>query len=133
MFQIPNYYKRLEIWSELRSQLEDSPTPFDDIIQFYNKAPLCSMAADPYCTDSWPDAWEQVDENIYCPFTVVLAMYYTLKLTCRFANSQFEIHIGTDKEKTSYLYYLSVDDQIIGFWDTEEPPTVVSQEVHVMN
>jgi hypothetical protein len=132
MFSLPSYYNRLEKWNKFRSQIEVSCTPFDDIIQFYSKAPLCSMAADPYHTSLWPDPWEQVDENTYCPFTIVLAMYYTLKLTCRFAESKFEIHIGTDKEKTSHLYYLMVDGQLIGCWDTTEPPSVVSKEVHVM-
>jgi len=132
MFNEIDYYSRLKSWNELRASLEDSDDPFGDLQRFYKEAPLISMAADPYDKLSWPDPWEQIEENIYCPFTVVLAMYYSLQLSRRFSDSKFEIHIGTDGNKEQILYFLRVNGRPIGLWDDEDVQTVISQEVHIM-
>ncbi len=134
MFNLPDYYKRLKSWNLLKSQIEHADNPFGELVNFYRAAPLCSKAADPYDQETWPDPWEQVEENIYCPFTIVLAMYYTLKLSRRFSGSRFEIHIGTDTEGEQILYALLVDGVQLGLWDTEDDGTeLVSKEVHFLS
>jgi hypothetical protein len=133
MFLERDYYARLKIWNQLRSQLEESTDSFGDLQRFYRNAPLVSMAADPYDKQTWPDPWEQVEENIYCPFTVVLAMFYSLQLSRRFCDSRFEIHIGTDAKREQVIYCLIVDGNKIGLWDEEGVPDIISREVHIMS
>ena len=59
-----SYEQRLLIWRELREGLEVSKDPIQDTIDFYNQAPTCLIAADPYTPSTWPDPWELIKENI---------------------------------------------------------------------
>jgi len=42
------YEERLAAWVDFRNQLETSDTPFEDIFNFYNRAPLVKIQVDPY-------------------------------------------------------------------------------------
>jgi hypothetical protein len=105
---------RLAIWKKFRDSLEASLDPLQDVINFYKRTPLISMAADPYTPSSWPDPWELLEENNYCPFVKILAIFYTLQLTDRFSNSEFVIHITYNDANSSTYYLLYVDDRVIG-------------------
>ena len=108
------YEERLAIWRELRTDLEVSKDPIQDVIDFYSNASMCLIASDPYTPSAWPDPWELLEENNYCPFVKILAICYTLQLTDRFSQSVFEIHITHDKERSATDYLLYVDDHVIG-------------------
>jgi hypothetical protein len=135
MFEKP-YGERLVFWRELRDSLEVSKNPIQDTIDFYNRAPYCSIATDPYTPSSWPDPWELLEENNYCAFVKILAICYTLQLTDVLSQASYEIHITRDIEKSATYYLLYVDDQVIGFngdthvHRTELPPTLRSELVH---
>ena len=121
MFNKP-FEKRLASWREFREKLEESEDPFRDVIDFYSVAPRTNYNADPWDKNTWPSPWELVEWNEYCPFTTVLGMCYSLQLTDRFKDSQFEIHIGIDREQAETCYFLHVNDNIIG-WDTSNEST----------
>lgn len=104
---------RLSHWKQFREQLEDSDDPLQEVLDLYNQAPLVSIQADPWDWETWPEPWELLKENIYCPFVKILAICYTLQLTERFSQCQFEIHITQDKDNIRYL--LTVDDACIGY------------------
>jgi hypothetical protein len=135
MFEKP-YQERLLFWRELRDSLEVSKNPIQDTIDFYNCAPHCSIATDPYTPSSWPDPWELLEENNYCAFVKILAICYTLQLTDVLSQASYEIHITRDNKSSSTYYLLFVDDQVIGFnGDThvhrkELPTTLFSELVH---
>ena len=114
MFNKP-FEERLVVWKSFRTALETSESPVEDCINFYNSVPLVSIQADPYDQSTWPTPWELIKENIYCPFVKVLAICYTLQLTERFSQSQFEIHITQDTEKSETKYLLYVDGLCIGY------------------
>ena len=57
-----------------------------------------------------------IEENRYCDFTKILAIYYTLQLTDRFSNSRFEIHITLDEKESVLRYLLFVDNLTIGYY-----------------
>lgn len=114
MFNQP-FEKRLLLWREFRNNLEDSEFPIQDTIDFWNSAPLVTIQADPYDPDTWPDPWEIIHENIFCPFVKILAICYTLQLTECFSQSSFEIHITQDKNKSQTNYLLYVDEWVIGY------------------
>lgn len=109
------YEDRLQAWRTFRESLESSKDPIQDTIDLYNKATLINIACDPYSQSTWPDPWELLEENNYCPFVKILAICYTLQLTDCLSQSTYEIHIVRDNEKSSTYYLLYVDDYVIGF------------------
>jgi len=132
------YEERLAIWSDFRKSLESSKDPIQDTIDFYNKAPLCRISADPWTKSTWPDPWELLAENNYCSFVKILAICYTLQLTDCLSQSAYEIHIVRDNENSATYYLLYVDNIVIGFnGDTyvhkdELPKTIYSEIEHEM-
>ena len=132
------YEDRLTIWREFRNELETSADPLQDTIDFYNQAPYCLIAADPFTPSSWPTAWELLEENNYCAFVKILAICYTLQLTDVLSKASYEIHITRDRKKSATYYLLYVDDTVIGFdadtyvHRTEMPNTLCSQLVHAL-
>jgi hypothetical protein len=137
MFEL-NYEKRLGSWSELRESIETSNNPYQDVIDFYKQAPQVSIHTDPWDNKTWPDPWELLLENQYCEFCTVLGMCYSLQLTERFSEANFEIHIGIDEEKSKSHYLLSVNKQTIIGWDNKHvdieklPKSYQSQKIYRM-
>ena len=132
------YEQRLLIWREFRDSLETADDPIQETINFYDRAPECLIAADPFTPSSWPTAWELIEENNYCSFVKILAICYTLQLTDVLSQASYEIHITRDREKSATYYLLYVDDNVIGF-DTETyvhrsklPNTLRSELVHAL-
>ena len=132
------YEERLTIWRKFRDGLEFSEDPIQDTIDFYKQAPMCSIATDPYNPDKWPDPWELLEENNYCPFVKILAICYTLQLTDVLSQASYEIHITRDNENSETYYLLFVNDIVIGFnGDTHVhrsklPNTLRSELVHAL-
>ena len=125
-----NYEKRLEVWSQFRNSLEYSNTPLHDVINFYKNAPSVSIQVNPWNKETWPDPWQLVHENQYDDFCCILGMYYSLQLTDRFKQSNFEIHICT-LNSLGYLYLLRVEDYVLGF-DNDKPILYkqLSKDIH---
>ena len=109
-----NFEQRLSVWRDFRNSLETLEDPIQETINFFDDVPLANIAADPYSKDTWPNPWELIEENNYCPFVKILAICYTLQLTDRFSQSVFEIHITQDKKRSATDYLLYVDDFVIG-------------------
>ena len=137
MFQ-KRYEDRLIVWRQFRNGLESAQDPIQEAIDYYNQAPYCLIAADPFTPSSWPTAWEIIEENNYCAFVKILAICYTLQLTDVLSKAEYEIHITRDREKSATYYLLYVDDNVIGF-DTETyvhrsklPNTLRSELVHAL-
>jgi hypothetical protein len=131
------YEERLATWSEFRSSLEDSKTPFLDVVEFYASAPKTRYAVDPWGQSTWPDPWQLLEENLYCEFSVVLGMCFSLQLTDKFSGSNFEIHISTNNKKAETHYLLFVDDICVNYKDgviSKEnlPDALYSQSIYSM-
>ena len=132
------YEERLVIWRDFRTTLETTKDPIQDTIDFYNQAPLCLIAADPYTPSTWPDPWELLEENNYCSFVKILAICYTLQLTDVLSQASYEIHITRDNENSETYYLLYVNDIVIGFnGDTHVhrsklPTTLRSELIHAL-
>jgi len=118
MFAIEKFEDRLKAWTDFRKLLEDSASPLQDVVDFYDKCPKVSIATDPYDKKSWPDPWQLIEENQYCAMCKILGICYTLQLTERFKHNKFEIYISIDNENSSTHYLLCIDDNyIIGYED----------------
>jgi hypothetical protein len=132
------YEDRLVVWREFRNGLETASDPIQETIDFYNRAPKCVFAADPFTPSSWPDPWELLEENNYCSFVKILAICYTLQLTDVSSQASYEIHITRDNENSETYYLLYVDDIVVGFnGDThvhrsELPNTLRSELIHAL-
>ena len=109
------YEDRLVVWREFRNGLETASDPIQETIDFYNRAPKCVFAADPFTPSSWPDPWELLEENNYCSFVKILAICYTLQLTDVLSPVNYEIHITQDPKTSTTYYLLYVGDRVIGF------------------
>lgn len=115
-----SYEERLAIWSQFRSKIETSNNPLQDVIDFYKPAPTVSINTDPWTKEYWPNPWELIHENQYCDFCRVLGYCFSLQLTDRFKEKNFEIHIVTNDE-LGYEYLLFVDDSWVLGYDKNKP------------
>jgi hypothetical protein len=114
MFNLP-YQERLVFWHEFRSKLETQEDPIKSVIDFWNTAPEISIQADPWDQNTWPDPWEMIHDNVYCPFVKILAICYTLQLTDCFSKGEFEINIMQDKKNCETKYLLKFNGLYIGY------------------
>lgn len=114
---------RMRDWKQFRDTLEVSETAIEDTIAFWNLAPITNIAADPWSQETWPDPWEMIEENIFCPFVKILAICYTLQLTDKFSHEVFEINITQDKVNSETKYLLNVNGLCIGY-DNSKPISI---------
>jgi hypothetical protein len=104
---------RLIEWRQFREKLETSDRPLEDVAELWSRAPFVSSYLNPTNPDNWPDPWHLVMDNKLDNLAIVLGMLYTLKLTQRFMNYNFEIHMSlSDKEKDKN-YFLVVENSVL--------------------
>jgi len=135
MFELKQYEDRLASWSAFREKLETSKQPLNDVMAFYQQSPLYDLQTDPYDKTTWADPWTLVLENRYCQFNRVLGMCYSLQLTERFYQSNYEIHISIDDEKSETHYLLKIDSKVLNYSDkvislTRLPKSLHPIEIH---
>jgi hypothetical protein len=80
-FQL-DFYSRLRAWNTLKENLSDSPI---DVVcietdKFWQQCPESTHYLHPADIKSWPDPWQLLDDNMYCPYARALGMIYTLIL-----------------------------------------------------
>ena len=115
MFHLQTFEERLLSWSKFRTRLETSDTPLLALIEFYEGATLKSNKVDPWKIDSWPTAWELINQNRYCAFLLILGYYYSLKNTTRFENSDYSILILQDNTNGYITYRLRIGKNFLGY------------------
>jgi hypothetical protein len=109
---------RLANWYQFRQQLETSSTPLDDVLNYFKNVPRVKIYTDPYDQNTWPTAWQLIDENEYCQFNLILGICYTLQLTKAYQNYTPLIKIALDKINKTVYYMLFIDDKVFGFDQT---------------
>jgi hypothetical protein len=131
------YEDRLRAWNEFRQSLEESNTPLEDIVKFYERAPVVSIQVDPWESNTWLNPWELLKENQYCEFSKILAICYSLQLTDRFMAEDFEIHICTNDKEASTYYLLFFQNKVVGYeWskviDKNDLPMDLQSQQHYL-
>jgi len=111
MFDIVKYEDRLAIWSKFRDSLETELDPFLSVMERFSSMHHQSLVLDPWNQTTWKTPWELIYDNQYCAFSLCLMMYYTLGLTDKFKDFQYNIFICRDT--TVNFYVLSVDDKYL--------------------
>jgi hypothetical protein len=131
------YEDRLRAWNEFRQSLEESDTPLEDTVKFYERAPVVSIQVDPWEPDTWLNPWELLYENQYCEFSKILAICYSLQLTDCFMTEDFEIHICTNDKEASTCYLLFFQNRVVGYeWskiiDKNDLPMDLQSQQHYL-
>jgi hypothetical protein len=116
MIFFDKFEKRISYWKDFREELETTNDPLNDVIRFWNKAPISARTCDPYDKETWPEAWQLIEENKYCEFGKILGIYYTIYNTDRYQNAIYKIILGQDRKEQKLYYLLIVDDIVIGYY-----------------
>ena len=116
MIFFEKFETRISKWLSFRKEIESHSDPLQATIDFWNKAPISALSCDPFDQSTWLDPWNLIEDNHYCEFSKILAIYYTLVLTDRFKDSYFEIQVANDREAHELRYLLFVDDHVIGYF-----------------
>ena len=104
--------ERLTSWKQFRDTLEISTSPFEDVAELWSHAPFVSAFINPHTPESWPDPWHLIIDGKFDDLAIVLGMLYTLKLTKRFADAEFVIHMDELKNKTP-TYWLVINGKYV--------------------
>lgn len=116
MFFFENFENRIKQWVDFRNKLEDNIDPIQCVIEFWNKAPISHRTCDPFDKSTWLKPWDLINENSYCEFSKILAIYYTLALTDKFKDYYFEIQVINDKQAHELKYILIANEYVIGYF-----------------
>jgi hypothetical protein len=116
MIFFEDFENRIAAWLAFRQELEKHSDPFQRVIEFWNQAPISSRTCDPFDRSTWLNPWDLMEDNNFCEFSKILAIYYTLALTDRFKESYFEIQVVNDREAHEIRYLLLVDEYVIGYF-----------------
>lgn len=100
--------ERLIEWKNFRTKLEHSQTPFEDVLEFWSRAPFVNPYLDPSDAKSWPDPWHLILDGKFDDLAISLGIVYTLKLTQRFMVEDFEIHMSIPFKEKDPRYYLRI-------------------------
>jgi hypothetical protein len=81
VFQL-NYDTRLRAWYDLRHRVEnaDTQTKCVEVDTWWQQAPMVTHYLHPHDIQQWPDPWDLLVDNTYCPIARGLGMVYTLSL-----------------------------------------------------
>lgn len=127
-----SFENRVEFWYSFREKLEKHPDPLNETIRFWNQAPISYLSCDPFDQSTWLSPWDLLEENNYCEFSKILAIYYTLSLTDRFKDSYFEIQVIKDTDAHELKYILIMDEFVIGYlYDKAILQTQISSKINI--
>lgn len=136
---LKSFEDRLATWKRLRDNLVSHPDPIQTAINFWNQLPKSSRSIDPYDQTTWPDPWQLIEENVYCEYTKILGIGYTLMLSEQFQDWHFEIQVGVDRQQSKLYYMLVAGDRVIGFEQEKSvhissvPKHIHIQKTHVLS
>lgn len=115
--------ERLTAWKQFRDSIETSSSPLEDVAELWSRAPFVSTFIDPSKPEQWPDPWHLILDGKFDDLAIVLGMLYTLNLTARFANAEFEIHFSESKNK-QLTYWLVINGKYVLNYNFKEVTTV---------
>lgn len=105
--------ERLADWKEFRESLSlvSDEDALKMVAGYWGEAPLMKHAYDPDDLPSWPGPWEMISEGDWCPYSVAVAMEFTLRLAGWDASRLKVIHIR-DYEISDQKYILKIDESL---------------------
>ena len=123
-FQL-EFYTRLRAWNNLRTDLIHLPLHEKcvEVDKFWQQCPESTHYLHPADIKSWPDPWQLLDDNIYCPYARALGIIYTLILS---GITDIDLVDAIDYNSVSVILVL-VDHAkyVLNYW----PGTVVNNKL----
>jgi hypothetical protein len=101
---------RLTFWKNFRDRLEKSENPFDDVVILWSQAPFVNHYLNHGEPKSWPDPWRLIIDGKFDDLAICLGMLYTLTLTERFIDLDYEIHMSILPNNNEKKFFLVVDN-----------------------
>jgi len=123
-FQL-DFQNRLRDWHNFRESLTNKDTK-DICIEtdkYWQQSPIMNHYLHPVDINNWPDPWQLLDDNLYCPYARALGMIYTLVML---GISDIDLVEGTDHNSVDVVLVL-VDraKYVLNYW----PNTVVNNKL----
>ena len=117
------YFTRLQSWHDLRKQtkLLDTKERCILIDHWWQQTPQVSHYLHPDFVQDWPDPWELLNENNYCPYARGLGMIYTLILL---GEQDIALVEATD-DNSNDVVLVDCAKTIMNFW----PDTVINNKL----
>ena len=84
-----------------------------EVADLWSSAPFVSNYLNPFSPTDWPDAWRLILDGKFDDLAICLGMLYTLQLTQRFMDVQYEIHMSINPKTKEPAFYLSVDRSFV--------------------
>jgi hypothetical protein len=123
-FQL-DYYTRLRSWSTLREKLNNvrGLERYIAVDNFWQQTPITTHYLHPRDMENWPDPWQLLDDNLYCPYARAYGMVATLYLL---GEENIDIVDATDHTSTDVaLVLVGTAKYILNYW----PGTVVNNKL----
>lgn len=78
-FQL-DFQTRLKEWHSLRNSLAgaDIKDICIEVDRFWQQSPIMNHYLHPVDIPTWPDPWQLLNDNLYCPYARALGILYTL-------------------------------------------------------
>lgn len=123
---------RFRLWRSLRKGLEESK--FDDAFNeayiWWTSAPTVRRTFDPWKIEQWPNPWELLYKEDFCPNSVCLGIWYALKLTNQ-DMSRVDLCVISDHEQKHNCLGLVLDNEEIYLYNKKL--SIKSPMVEVLN
>jgi len=104
---------RLREWRKLRIGLEElSSNHLSTAYTWWTQAPAIRRTFDPWKIDTWPNPWNLLYSPDFCPNSIILGIYYSLKLADIDINN-ISLCIVNDKEQRHNCLAINVDNQTV--------------------
>ena len=120
-----DFQSRLRSWANLRESLTNTDIENICIVtdQYWQQSPIMNHYLHPVDIDNWPDPWQLLDDNMYCPYARALGMIYTLVML---GISDIDLVDATDHNSIDVVLVL-VDraKYVLNYW----PNTVVNNKL----
>ena len=120
-----DFQSRLRSWANLRESLTNTDIENICIVtdQYWQQSPIMNHYLHPVDIDNWPDPWQLLDDNLYCPYARALGIIYTLVMS---GISDIDLVEATDHNSIDVVLVL-VDraKYVLNYW----PNTVVNNKL----
>lgn len=124
---------RLAAWKTCRSeigQLTDITEQFDCCLNFWRNAPIQNHVLNWDDCNTWPTAWEQMEENNFCSSGLSLAVANTLILAKPHCNNYPTLGLITDQQVSIQKIVVYADNWVLNHDYLDRTPKNHLQHVY---
>ena len=122
-FQL-DFHTRLKEWHSLRNSLAgaDIKDICIEVDRFWQQSPIMNHYLHPVDIPTWPDPWQLLNDNLYCPYARALGMMYTLIML---GIKDVDLVRATDYNSIDVVLVLVENKFVLSYW----PNTIESNKI----